>query len=90
MSTQMEYLPLIIYAVTFFIMPTVGAIVFWWFWRHQRAGVRSRYGDRMRERSASSPRNVRTTKTGEPFSILRLPSALPTLLMRRKYFDCTG
>jgi hypothetical protein len=55
MSTQMEYLPLIIYAVTIFIMPTVGAIVFWWFWRHQRAGVRSRYGDRMRETQRQLP-----------------------------------
>jgi hypothetical protein len=49
MSTPMEYLPLIIYAVTFFIMPTVGAIVFWWFWRHERARVQSRYRERMRE-----------------------------------------
>jgi Na+/proline symporter len=52
----MEYLPLIIYAVTFFIVPTVGAIVFGWFWRHQRARVRrSRYGDRMRETQRQLP-----------------------------------
>jgi len=55
MSTQMEYLPLIIYAVIFFIVPTVGAIVFGWFWRHQRARVRSRYGDRMRETQRQLP-----------------------------------
>jgi hypothetical protein len=55
MSTPIEYLPLIIYAVTFFIMPTVGAIVFWWFWRHQRTRVRSRYGERMRETRRELP-----------------------------------
>jgi hypothetical protein len=40
-----------IHAVTFFIVPTVGAIAFGWFWRHQRARVRSRNGGRMREKS---------------------------------------
>jgi hypothetical protein len=67
MSTAMEYLPLIIYAVTFFIMPTVGAIVFWWFWRHQRPRVQSRYGERMRETRRSPAQNVRTTKAGGAF-----------------------
>jgi len=44
-----------IHAVTFFIVPTVGAIAFGWFWRHQRARVRSRYGERMRETSREFP-----------------------------------
>jgi hypothetical protein len=52
-----------IHAVTFFIVPTVGAIAFGWFWRHQRARVRSRhgerygerYGERMRETSRELP-----------------------------------
>jgi hypothetical protein len=55
MSTTVEYLPLIIYAVTFFIMPTVGAIVFGWFWRHQRARVRSRHHERVREARRQLP-----------------------------------
>jgi hypothetical protein len=45
----MEYLPLIIYAVVFFIGPAVvGAIGFWWFWRHRRAPLQSRHADSMR------------------------------------------
>ena len=58
----------IIYAVSFFIMPTVGAIVFWRFWGHQRARVQSRNLESMRERGASPAQNVHTTKTGGPFS----------------------
>jgi len=42
-------------AVTFFIVPTVGAIVFGWFWRHHRARVRSRDGERMRETRRQLP-----------------------------------
>lgn len=44
-----------IHAVTFFIVPTVGAVGFWWFWRHQRARVKSRYSERMRETRRQLP-----------------------------------
>jgi len=79
-----------IHAVTVFIVPTVGAIAFGWFWRHQRARARSRYDEKMRETRRQLPIELRATKTGGPFSILRLTSALPPLLMRRTYFDCIG
>ena len=37
-TSGMEYLPLVSYAVVFFIGPTVvGALAFWWFWRRRRA-----------------------------------------------------
>jgi len=44
-----------IHAVAVFIVPTVGAIVFRWFWRHQRARVRSRHGERIRETRRQLP-----------------------------------
>jgi hypothetical protein len=46
----MEYLPLIICAVVFFIGPAVvGTAGFWWFWRHQRAQAPLRLADSTRE-----------------------------------------
>jgi len=44
-----------IHAVTVFIVPTVGAIAFGWFWRHQRARARSRDRERMRDTSRELP-----------------------------------
>ena len=43
LSAPLEYLPLIVYALVFFIGPTIiSGIGFWWLWRHRRARVRSR------------------------------------------------
>jgi len=44
-----------IHAVAVVVVPTVGAIIFRWFWRHQRARVRSRYGKSVRETSREFP-----------------------------------
>jgi hypothetical protein len=54
-ARDLNCLRLMIHAVAVFIVPTVGAIVFGLFWRHQRARVRSRYGDRMRETQRQLP-----------------------------------
>jgi hypothetical protein len=47
-----------IHAVTFFIVPTVGAIALRWFWRRQRARARSQDGESMRETSRELPREL--------------------------------
>ena len=33
----MEYLPVVLFAVIFFVVPLVGGIVFAWLWRYRRA-----------------------------------------------------
>jgi len=49
LSAPLEYLPLIVYALVFFIGPTIiSGIGFWWLWRHRRARVRLRLPDSMR------------------------------------------
>jgi hypothetical protein len=45
----MEYLPVVLFALIFFIVPMVGAIVFGWFWRYPVARGNSRTEERTRE-----------------------------------------